>query len=352
MTSTPSKSPQFEAFDRLCPMHVFIDKMGVIINAGPSFQKLWPDSVLGTSFLDLLKPKKQGNTQDLDWLFAQAGRKLSFVVQTDHPIGLKGLLMPFDLGQETDMQVAQRQGALINLSFGISVLEAVQHYDLTSSDFAPTDLTIEMLYLLEANSAAMSASRTLNERLQGAKLAAEEQAYTDTLTGLKNRRAMDFLLPRLVEHRTDFALLNLDLDFFKAVNDTMGHAAGDHVLQEVARVMKEETREEDIIVRTGGDEFVLIFVKMNQRAKLSEIADRLIKKIEVPIPFNGQDCNVSASIGATLSCWYDTPDLDVISDDADVALYAAKDNGRGCHVVYDAKLREIEVDAAKRLAHR
>ena len=73
-------------------------------------------------------------------------------------------------------------GLFVNLSFGISILDAVQDYDLTSSDFAPTDPTIEILYLVEAKSAAMSASRRLNERLQRAKTDAEEQALTDALT--------------------------------------------------------------------------------------------------------------------------------------------------------------------------
>lgn len=86
--------------------------------------------------------------------------------------------------------------SIVNLSFGISVVDAVSDYSLNSADFAATDLTIEMLYLVEAKSAAMEASRKLNLRLQGAMIAAEEQAFTDTLTGLKNRRAMDHVLAR------------------------------------------------------------------------------------------------------------------------------------------------------------
>jgi len=76
----------------------------------------------------------------------------------------------------------------------------------------------------------MEASRTLNQRLQGAKIAAEEQAFTDTLTGLKNRRALNLVLARLSEAKVPFTVMQLDLDYFKAVNDTYGHAAGDHVL--------------------------------------------------------------------------------------------------------------------------
>ena len=151
-------------------------------------------------------------------------------------------------------------------------------YALVSSDFAATDLAIEMLYLVEAKSAAMEASRKLNLRLQGAMIAAEEQAFTDTLTGLKNRRAMDHVLARLIEAGREFALMHIDLDFFKAVNDTLGHAAGDHVLQNVARIMVEETRSDDTVARVGGDEFVILFDGLTDRETLVRVAERIIQK--------------------------------------------------------------------------
>ena len=85
---------------------------------------------------------------------------------------------------------------VVDLSFGNSVVNAVCEFSLTNTDFAPTDLTIEMLYLVGAKSAAMEASRKLNLRLKGAMIVAEEQAFADTLTGLKNRRAFKFIMDR------------------------------------------------------------------------------------------------------------------------------------------------------------
>ena len=123
---------------------------------------------------------------------------------------------------------------------------------LSGADFPVTDLAVELLFLVEANTAAMEASRHLNLRLQGAKIGAEEQAYTDTLTGLKNRRALEHILARLRITHASFALLRLDLDCFKSVNDTRGHSAGDHVLQQVAHRMVHETRDSDTIARVGG----------------------------------------------------------------------------------------------------
>lgn len=132
------------------------------------------------------------------------------------------------------------------------MVQAVRAHGLTGSDFAPTDLAVEMLYLVEAQSAAFRESRGLNDRLHGQKIAAEEQAYTDTLTGLKNRRAMDLSLAKCLSSGARFALLNLDLDYFKNVNDTLGHAAGDHVLQVVAKILLEETRQNDSIAVWAG----------------------------------------------------------------------------------------------------
>jgi diguanylate cyclase (GGDEF)-like protein len=305
--------------DILCPMHLILDAQGGIVHAGPTLQKLRPGMALpGMAVLDVfdvIRPKLTA----IDGLLARQGEKLHLQFRADPKTVLKGVLSPCG-----DLY-------LLNLSFGISVLESIRDYELTNADFAATDMMIEMLYLIEAKSAAMEASRTLNMRLQGAKIAAEEQAFTDTLTGLKNRRAMDHVLGRLTASRKPFALMHLDLDFFKAVNDTMGHAAGDHVLQHIAQIMVDEVRQEDTVARVGGDEFVLIFQSIGSRETLSRIAARLIERMEVPIPFGGQECNVSASIGIVLSTDYDDPTAADLLNDADEALYASKRKGRACY---------------------
>lgn len=196
-----------------------------------------------------------------------------------------------------------------------------------------------MLFLVEANSAAMDASRKLTRQLQIAKIAAEEQAFTDTLTGLKNRRAMDHILTRMIDAGQGFALMHLDLDFFKLVNDTLGHAAGDFVLETVARIMVEETRDEDVVARIGGDEFVLIFHRLCDRTRLEEIARRVIARLEVPIPWQGESCRISASIGTTLSIDYPFPEAAQMLSDADQALYAAKRAGRALNVFHGDEVK-------------
>ncbi|VVT27713.1 putative signaling protein [Roseovarius sp. EC-HK134] len=312
----------------LCPMHAVLDAEGHLVQAGPTFAKLFGARALqGMRFLDLIelrRPHQAGNMADL---LACAGARLRLRLRAPPHTALKGVLLPLPGG-----------GAVVNLSFGISVVEAVRDFDLTGADFAATDLTTEMLYLIEAKSAAMDASRKLNLRLQGARIAAEEQAFTDMLTGLRNRRALDHVLDRLMQSEQDFALLHLDLDFFKQVNDTLGHAAGDHVLQEVARRLRDEVRSDDLIARVGGDEFVILLLGMTERAPVGDLAARMIARLEEPVPYRAQHCRISGSIGITLSCAYDSPEPVRMMADADLALYAAKGRGRGCARFHESPL--------------
>ncbi|SLN22404.1 putative diguanylate cyclase YegE [Roseovarius albus] len=319
-----------DVLDAFCPLHVVVNKSGHITQAGRAFHKLCPgQDAVNRRILEVLEIKRPGQIYTLDDLLEAVGTKLHLQVRNEHRTELKGLMVPLPNGG----------GAVLNLSFGISVVEAVCDYELTNADFAPTDLAIELLYMAEAQSAALSASKKMNLRLQEARMMAEEQAFTDTLTGLKNRRALEPILERLIDREQDFALMHLDLDFFKAVNDVQGHAAGDQVLKVVAKRMCHETRPQDSIVRTGGDEFVIVLPGLKDAAQLDGLATRLIISIEGPITFENQLCKVSASIGTVLSLNYDSPEIDRMMDDADVALYGAKREGRGCHVTYRTALR-------------
>ena len=304
--------------DTICPMSLLLDENGIVQHAGPTLRKLRPGmDWVGQSVFDVFQVTRP-NLSTVSALMDRSNEKLHLQFRDAPPTVLNGVL------------TSCGGLSVLNLSFGISVQESIRNYDLTNADFAPTDLIIEMLYLIEAKSAAMGASRKLNIRLQGAKIAAEEQAFTDTLTGLKNRRAMDHVLTRLISAGKHFALMHLDLDFFKQVNDTKGHAAGDHVLQHIAKIMVEEVRKGDTVARIGGDEFVLVLRDITNRETLARIATRLINRMEQPITFAGQQCHVSASIGIALSSDYDLPSIADLLADADEALYASKRRGRAC----------------------
>jgi diguanylate cyclase (GGDEF)-like protein len=229
------------------------------------------------------------------------------------------------------------------------VIKAVAAHQLTDADFAATDLAMELLYLVEAKTAVTEELRQLNLRLQGARDAAEEQALTDTLTGLRNRRALDLTMSAMIGQKVPFGLMHIDLDYFKAVNDTHGHAAGDFVLQEVAKVLLVHTRVGDTVARVGGDEFVVVFKELTEAGKWFGVAERVVAKLTEPYDYQGQVCCISASIGITISTDYTQPEAEKMLSDADQALYASKNAGRGqaqLHSVAVASRNSVEAHGA------
>jgi diguanylate cyclase (GGDEF)-like protein len=305
----------------LMPLHLTLDADGKITGIGPTLRKLAPGLRLrGTGFFSAFELRRPAGVEDMAGLRAAMGQRLHLNLRRATPmVAVRGVAVP----------LAQDAGLLINLSFGIGVVDAVRGHALTDADFAPTDLAVEMLYLVEAKNAVMDELASLNRRLQGARMEAETRALTDTLTGLSNRRALDRCLADLVAQGRPFGLMHVDLDYFKAVNDSLGHAAGDHVLVNVAQALRERTRVGDMVARVGGDEFVLVFPEMTDPAVLRSTALRLIERITEPMPFQGQVCQVSASIGITESSRYTVPAIEQMLTDADGALYASKRAGRG-----------------------
>lgn len=305
------------ALDQLLPMHAVLDDQGIILHVGPTLTKVFGDtSVVGQSVFDVVafsRPKGISGAADLPKVL---GRKLRLEAKGAVETRLTGVLARGD-----------KNIYILDTSFGFAVAQSVTEHRLVSTDFSPTDLTVEMLFVIEAKSAAMSASRQLNQRLQAARIAAEEQAFTDTLTGLKNRRALDVVLERLRDQ--EFALIYLDLDYFKAVNDTHGHAAGDAVLQAVAKILVSNVRRNDTVARIGGDEFVIVCPGMIRQDALGRLARKMIDEIEVPIPFGDLSAKISSSIGIVSHQGGELSSMESLSEMADAALYAAKNAGRG-----------------------
>jgi diguanylate cyclase (GGDEF)-like protein len=313
-----------EGLSRFMPMHLMLDPEGRVLSLGPTLARVLEGTdPLGARFESLFEVRSPGGAVTAAEVLDQAGHRFRLVPRHRPRLGLRGL------GQRLAPGLPGTGGVmLMNLSFGIDLISAVRDLALTDADFAATDLAMELLYLAEANAAVTRELRGLNLRLEGARLAAEEEALTDPLTGLRNRRGMDLFLDRLCATGAPFGLLHMDLDYFKAVNDTLGHAAGDLVLAEVGRILRAATRVEDCAARIGGDEFLLVVTGRTDPAVLRTIADRIITRVSQPLDYDGAVCQVSASIGIVRSIDMAEADAAQLMAAADRALYAAKHSGR------------------------
>ncbi len=170
-------------------------------------------------------------------------------------------------------------------------------------------------------------------------------AHHDALTGLANRAALaqkiDEAAARQRRRDEPFTVLLLDLDWFKQVNDTLGHPAGDALLTEVATRLKSLLRETDVLARLGGDEFAIIQAgETNQREAAQTLAERVIGVIAKPFSIDGGDVSIGASIGIALA-----PEQGTGSDEllkmADLALYRAKSTGRNGYCFFDPQMSEV-----------
>ncbi len=162
-------------------------------------------------------------------------------------------------------------------------------------------------------------------------------ANFDNLTGLPNRNLFyDRLRLSINEAKRYghiFALLYLDLDQFKPLNDKYGHEAGDSALQEVATRLENVVRETDTVSRVGGDEFVILLSRVHNSDDTVQVAEKVLAAITQPFSIQQTTCSLGVSIGICLS----SPDLthdDIIMKHADTAMYAAKAQGRNGFVIY------------------
>ncbi|TCK05739.1 EAL domain-containing protein [Marinobacterium mangrovicola] len=197
----------------------------------------------------------------------------------------------------------------------------------------------------------ISAEKEAEESLQ-------KLAYNDALTGLYNRASFKLHLQKALErmkrYDEQFAVLFIDLDRFKEVNDSFGHECGDRLLEQVAERLNEQLREVDLACRLGGDEFTVLVPHVDQTEGLAVLADKLIAAISKPYLVDGQELFIGCSIGIVLAPT-DGEESDLLMRNADAAMYHAKESGRGCHAFFDSEIddrnrRRIQVKNGLRLA--
>ncbi|TAH13706.1 MAG: EAL domain-containing protein [Curvibacter sp.] len=203
--------------------------------------------------------------------------------------------------------------------------------------------------------------RTLFGQLGSKNAQLQQMAFYDQLTGLPNRALFTDLVQRemLQAHRSQqqFGIFFLDLDRFKAVNDSMGHAAGDELLIEVARRLRDTLREVDVVCRQSGDEFLVMVRDIDHWESLGEMAQRVLRSVEEPVQLGNTSVRVSASIGIAMFP-EDAQDFETLVKHADIAVYQAKALGRARYSFYHSELNsrlqatlELEQQLAHAIAH-
>jgi Amt family ammonium transporter len=188
----------------------------------------------------------------------------------------------------------------------------------------------------------ISERKTFEEQLH-------RQAFYDSLTGLPNRILFMERLGRAVQvakrkKKYSFAVLLIDLDSFKDVNDSLGHQAGDSLLIEIANRFHSCTRSVDTVARLGGDEFAIITEDYEDTNEIIQIAKRIQSVAEMPFHMDNAVTHISTSIGIVLEAQpYDDPEN--ILRDADIAMYRAKAKGRACFKIFNQKMHELVVES-------
>jgi diguanylate cyclase (GGDEF)-like protein/PAS domain S-box-containing protein len=176
----------------------------------------------------------------------------------------------------------------------------------------------------------------------------ERLALYDSLTGLPNRALFNDRLDQAISHRARtqaIAVYFLDVDRFKRINDSLGHPAGDEVLREVAARVQRMLRPEDTVARFGGDEFTVLCESIGGVLEAVGVADRLQREIAQPLRAGGAELRLSASVGIALVEAGDEADCSRLVEDADAAMYRAKERGGARTELFDVAMRERAVNA-------
>ena len=186
-------------------------------------------------------------------------------------------------------------------------------------------------------------------------------ARHDALTGLSNRLHFRERIEQalaVVRGGDGFAVLSIDLDDFKGVNDTLGHPAGDELLKRIADRLRKTVRETDILARLGGDEFAIVQIAPQRPEEITVLASRLVEVLAEPYDIDGHEVVIGTSIGITVSP-ADGTDPDQLLKNADMALYRAKAEGRGMFRFFEAEMdasvrarRKLEMELRKAVAQR
>ena len=255
---------------------------------------------------------------------------LADLVPTEDRVFLKETLERLQHGNETTSRTERRMICLDGAEIWTNFHAVIQRADDSKSAY----LIVQIADITETKN-----SQKRMERL----------AFYDTLTGLANRTLFQERLLHAIEHarrrNASAALMYLDLDQFKRVNDTLGHEAGDQLLKEVAQRLTECVRKEDTVGRSGGDEFTILLYDITTPSDAGLVAEKILQRLREPIHISGQPLVVTTSIGVTIIPSDGNASNEVMKN-ADLAMYRAKERGRNNYQFYS---EEMNTNASSRL---
>jgi diguanylate cyclase (GGDEF)-like protein/PAS domain S-box-containing protein len=249
-----------------------------------------------------------------------------------------------DIQGRTIEEVLANKGHDVISTHVLAVLNGQeQKFQRTMEDTNGRERIFEISYLPQTQDGEVVGFHSVVFDITDAEIArreVEHAAHHDLLTGLGNRTKLTLALPTMIEDAQadacDIAFMILDLDRFKQVNDTLGHSAGDELLNQVANRLNDCVRDTDLVVRLGGDEFAIcIKGKNGLQLEVSTLAERIIRDVSKPYDIHGREVVIGISVGIAIGNAQDSH-IESLMRDADVALYYVKGNGRNNYRIFEA----------------
>ncbi|MBN2260022.1 MAG: diguanylate cyclase [Clostridiales bacterium] len=273
-----------------------------------------------------------GNSMDLNEISAIDAREIQLMNKQGNRIDVLISTMPlYD-------SIGEKYGSL-NIFQDISNLKEAQVNLMKMNE------TLE-IKVFERTESLIKSNRQLLSEVKERKIAeynVRKMAYYDSLTDLPNQRYFSQRIEEAIKNAdsnsSQFAVLFIDLDLFKRINDAMGHSKGDELLIIVANRLKNLMRQGDFVARSGGDEFLVIIENLNNREELELILDRLLDIFKEPFIIDNHEFNVTCSVGASIYPDHEN-NMEELVKFADIAMYEAKGRGRNFSVIFNNDMKE------------